>query len=158
MKLNEKVSLVSLWHNGGSNVSTVEKKTLNIYHVLEYINYGILRIYTEFWKKIKKVLVACQKIPKISRLRHLENHTEALDLYLMNRHLNMLIVEWISVVSLSVIPGIIDLLGELSHVMKTGSVIATLSLPNSGLVPVNLPKSSIKKLFGPKVMLCPVEF
>ena len=82
---------MSMWHNDGSNVSTLEKKTLKIYHVLEDINYGILRIYAEFWKKIgKKVLVGCQKnlvhqkILYIARLRHLENHTEAVDLCLMN--------------------------------------------------------------------------
>ena len=45
--------LVSVWHNDGSNLSTVKKKTLNIYQVLEDLNYGILRIYAEFWKKIR---------------------------------------------------------------------------------------------------------
>ena len=30
--------LVSVWHNDGSNVSTLEKKTLKIYHVLEDLN------------------------------------------------------------------------------------------------------------------------
>ena len=51
VKWKEKVSLVSVWHN----VSTLEKKTLKIYHVLEDLNYcGILRIYAEFWKKIRK--------------------------------------------------------------------------------------------------------
>ena len=54
--------VVSVWHNDGSSVSTLEKKTLKIYHDLEDLNYWILRIYTEFWKKIcKKVLVDCQK-------------------------------------------------------------------------------------------------
>ena len=64
-----------LWHNDSSSVSTLEKKTLKIYHVLEDLNYGILKIYTEVWKKIrKKVLVGCQKnlvhlkIPYIARL------------------------------------------------------------------------------------------
>ena len=54
-------------------------------------NYGILKMYAEVWKKIhKKVLIGCQKnllhqrIPYIARLRHLENDTEAVDLYLMN--------------------------------------------------------------------------
>ena len=64
VKWNEKVSLVSVWHNDGSNVSTVEKKTLNIYYVLEDLNnYGILRIiYAEFWKKIRKnELIGFQK-------------------------------------------------------------------------------------------------
>ena len=37
-----------------SNISTMEKKTLKFYHVLEDLNYGILRIYAEFWKKIRK--------------------------------------------------------------------------------------------------------
>ena len=40
------------------------RKTLKIYHVLEDLNYGIFRIYEEFWKKIskkKKVHVGCQK-------------------------------------------------------------------------------------------------
>ena len=69
----------------------MEKRTLNICHVLEDLNYGILRIYAEFWKKIrKKVLVGCQnnllyqQIPYTAILRHLENHAEAVDLYLMN--------------------------------------------------------------------------
>ena len=56
--MKEKVSLVSVCHDDGSNVSTLEKKTLKIYSVLEDLNYGILRIHAEFWKKIrKKVLV-----------------------------------------------------------------------------------------------------
>ena len=43
-----------------SNVSTLEKKILQINHVLEYLNYGIMRIYAEFWKRIhKKVLYVC---------------------------------------------------------------------------------------------------
>ena len=45
MKWKEKVSLVSVWHNDGSNVSTLEKKTLKVYHILEDLNYGTLRIY-----------------------------------------------------------------------------------------------------------------
>ena len=71
----------------------------------------------------------------------------------MNWHLNELNVEWKSVVSLSVIPWI-DLLGELSHVMKNGSITATLMSRNNDSVPVNLPKSLLKIRFGPKVMLC----
>ena len=68
------------------------EKTLKIYNVLEDLNNDILRIYA------KKVLVSCQKnlvhqkIPYIARFRYLENHTEALDLYLMNCHLNKLSV------------------------------------------------------------------
>ena len=46
------MSLVSVWNNDGSNVSTLEKKTLKIYHVLDDLNYDILRIYAEIWKKI----------------------------------------------------------------------------------------------------------
>ena len=96
-----------------------------------------------------------QKIPYIARLRHLENHTEVVDLYVMNLHLNRLSVGWTSVVSLSVIPWMIDLSGELSHVMKNGSITATLTPQNSNSVPVNLPKSWFKKShFSPKVMLC----
>ena len=100
-----------MWHNDGSSVSTLEKKTPKIYHVLKDINYGILRIYVEFWEKIRKtILVGCQKnlvhqmIPYIARLRHLENHTETVDLYLMHWHLNRLNVDWMSLVSLSLIP------------------------------------------------------
>ena len=55
------------------------------------VNYGLVRTYAEFWKKIRrKILVGCQKnfvhqkTPYIGRLKHLENHTEAVDLYLMN--------------------------------------------------------------------------
>ena len=82
---------MSVWYNDGSNISTLDKKTLKIYHVLEDLNYGILRIYAEFWKKIRKnVLVGFQKnlahqeIPYIAILRHLENHAEVIDLNLMN--------------------------------------------------------------------------
>ena len=32
--------VVSVWHNDGSNVSTLEKKTVKIYHVLEDIIMG----------------------------------------------------------------------------------------------------------------------
>ena len=39
---------MSVWHNDGFNVSTMEKKTLKIYHVLEDLNYEILRIDAEF--------------------------------------------------------------------------------------------------------------
>ena len=35
------------WYNDGSNISTLEKETLKIYHVLEDINYGMLRIYAK---------------------------------------------------------------------------------------------------------------
>ena len=45
---------MSVRHNDDSNVSTLEKKIPKIYHVLEELNYGILRIYAEFWKKIHK--------------------------------------------------------------------------------------------------------
>ena len=93
-------------------------------------------------------------IPYIAILRHLENHTEAVDLYLMNLHLSRLNVKWISVVSLSVIPWVIDLSGELSHMMKNGCFTAILTPRNCDSVPVNLPKSSLKNRFGPKVLLC----
>ena len=61
-----------------------------------------------------------QKIPHMARLRHLKNHTEAVDLYLMNWHLERLDVERISVVSLSAIPWMLGLSGELWNVMKMG--------------------------------------
>ena len=47
VKWKEKVSLVSVWHNYGSNVSTLENKTLKIYHILKDLNYGILRTYVK---------------------------------------------------------------------------------------------------------------
>ena len=115
-------------------------------------------------KSTKKVLVGCQinlvhqKIPYIARLRHLEDHIEAVDLYLMNWYLNRLNIEWISVINLLVITGMIHLSGELSHVIKNGSITATLMPRNSGLIPINLPKPLLKNLFDPKVMLCLVEF
>ena len=146
VKWKQKVSLVSVWYNDSSNVLILVKKTLKIHHVLEDLNYGILRIYWEFWKKIcKKVVEGCQKnlvhqkVPYITRLQHLENHTEVVGQYPMNWHLNRLNVEWISVVSLSVIPRMIDL-SELSLVMKNGSIPATMALLNSGSVPVYLSK------------------
>ena len=61
-----------------------------------------------------------QNIPYIARLRPLENHTEAVDLYFMNLYLNRLNVEWISFVSLSVFPWMINLSGALLHVIKIG--------------------------------------
>ena len=53
----EKVSLVSVWHNDDSNFSTLKKMSLKIYDVLEELIYGILRIYVEFWKKIRKTVL-----------------------------------------------------------------------------------------------------
>ena len=91
-KWKEKVSLVSVWHNDGSKDSALEKKTLNIYHVLEDLNYGILRIYAEFWKKIRKksylrlwdeLSASTVTIDYVARLKRLENHTEAVNLYIM---------------------------------------------------------------------------
>ena len=81
---------MSVWHNDGPNDSTLEKKNTKDYVILEDLNYG-LKLYAEFWKKIhKKIITGCQKnlvhqkILYISRLRHLENHTETVDLYPMN--------------------------------------------------------------------------
>ena len=48
MKWKEKLSLVNVWNIDDSNVATLEKKTLKIYHIMEDLNYGILRIYAEF--------------------------------------------------------------------------------------------------------------
>ena len=104
----------------------------------------------DFWKKIhEKVLVGCQNnlVHQTMPYIHLENHTEAVNLNLMNWHLR---VEWISVLSLSVILCMIVLSGELSHVIKTGSIIATLTPPNSGSVPINLPKLSLKIMVRPQ--------
>ena len=95
-----------------------------------------------------------QKKPYISRLRHLENHTEAVDLYLMNWHINRLNVEWISAVSLSVILWIVDFSVNLLHVMKNRSTAATLTPRNRSSVPINLPNPLSKNRLGPKVMLC----
>ena len=81
------MSLVGVWHN---NVSSLEKKTLKIYHVLEDLNYGIFRIYRrvleENLQKDTCRLSEKQVLQKIliARLRHLENHTEAVDLFLIN--------------------------------------------------------------------------
>ena len=64
VKQKDKMSLVSVWHNDVSDVTTLEKKTLKIFHVLEDLNYGILRIQpTRDLEENpqKKVLVACQK-------------------------------------------------------------------------------------------------
>ena len=44
VKWKEKVSLVSVWHNDDYSDSTLEKEIVKIYHVLEDLNYGILRI------------------------------------------------------------------------------------------------------------------
>ena len=66
-----------VWNNGDSKISTLEKKTLKIYHVLEDLNYGILGIYAEFWKKIRKSTRRLSEEPYMARLRHLEKHIEA---------------------------------------------------------------------------------
>ena len=40
-----------------------KSKTLKIYHVLENLNYGILRIYEEFWEKVhERELVGCKNL------------------------------------------------------------------------------------------------
>ena len=116
-------------------------------------------------KSAKKVLVGCQKnlvhqkIPYIIILRHFENHREVVDLYLLNWHLNRLNVEWISVISSLVIPWMIDLWGELSLVMKNGSITATLMPKDSGSVPINLPKSSLKNISWPlSNVVCLLKF
>ena len=157
VKSKEKVSLNSAWHNDGSNFSTLVKKTLKIYHVLKDLNYGILKIYAEFWKKIRKKKKSTRRLLKELGASKDTIHRQIKTLaktyrscssigYLMNWHLNRLSVEWISVVSLSVIPWVIDLSGELSLVMKNGCVSATLTPRNSGSVPVNLPKSLLKRI------------
>ena len=103
-----------------------------------------IELYAEFWKKILiKSTRRLSKEPIIVRLRHLEHRTETLELYLMNSHLKNLNIVWISVISSSVILCKMDLLGELSYVMKNGSNTATLTPRNSGSVPVNLRKSSL---------------
>ena len=40
--------------NDSSSVSTLEKNTLNIYHVLEELNEGILRLCEDFERKFAK--------------------------------------------------------------------------------------------------------
>ena len=68
VKWKENMSLVNVWHNDGSNVSTLEKKTLKIYHLLEDLNYEILRIYADVWKKFrKKVLIGVRRTWCINR-------------------------------------------------------------------------------------------
>ena len=121
--------------------------------------------YTEFWKKIRKeILLGCnrnlvhQKILYIVRFRHLKNHTEAVNLYFMNWHLKRFKMCGY-VVSLSVIPWMIDLSGELSRVMKNGSIIANLTPRNSGSVPAKLPNSVLKKsVRSESNVVCLVEF
>ena len=78
-------------------LSTLMKKTLKIYHVLEDLNYGILRIYAEFWKKIRKKSarrlseeLSASKDTIHRQIKTLENHTEAVDLFLMNLPFNRL--------------------------------------------------------------------
>ena len=78
----------------------------------------------------------------------------------MNWRLNRLNVEWIADVSLLVIPWMIDLSGELSHVLKNVSITATHTPQNDSSVPVNLPKSSLKKktVRHQRNVVCLVEF
>ena len=67
----------------------------------------------------------------------------------MNWHLIRFNVEWISVVSLSGIPWMMNLSEELSHAMKNKYIITILKPRNSGSVPMNQPNSSLKKLAQP---------
>ena len=90
VKWKDNVSLLSMWHNDVSNVSTLEKKTLKIYHVLKDLNYEILRIYAMFWKKIRKKGAhglskefCASKYTIHRQIKTLENHTEAVDLCLI---------------------------------------------------------------------------
>ena len=45
---------MSVWHDDGYNVSTLEKKTIKIYHVLEDLNYGIWEYTRSFGRKSAK--------------------------------------------------------------------------------------------------------
>ena len=101
-----------------------------------------------------------QNIPYIARLRHLENHTEAVDPYLINRYFNNLNVEqaYISVASLSEITWMIELSGESSHVMKNCSITAALTPRNSATVAV-ICQGHLKKMVRPQInVVCLVEF
>ena len=98
-----------------------------------------------------------QKISYTTRLRHLENHTEAVDLYLMNRHLFRLNVEWISVISLLVIPWMTDLSGELSHIMKNGTYLNS-DASKQWLGLHHPAKVVVKKSVLPQSNVCLVEF
>ena len=71
--------------------------------------------------------------------------------------LNRLIIEWIFVASLLVIPSVLNL-SELSHVMENESIAVTLTPRNSGSVPVNLPKSWLKKSIRHQSNVCVVKF
>ena len=81
---------MSVWHNVGSNVSTLEKKKKDLLLSKRPNLWNIENIRRVLEENQQKVLEGCQKnfvhqkIPYIARLRHLGNHTEAVDLYLMN--------------------------------------------------------------------------
>ena len=49
-KMKVKVSLVSVWHNDRSKVSTLEKKTPKIYHVLE----NLIMVYWEYMQSFER--------------------------------------------------------------------------------------------------------
>ena len=75
MNWKEKVSLVSVWHNDSSSVSTLEKKTLKICHVLENLNHwDIENIRRGFEENPRIVLVGSQK-----NLVHQKHHTSPED-------------------------------------------------------------------------------
>ena len=66
----------------------IEEEITKICHILEDLNYGILRIYAEVWKKIRKKAfvsyqktLAHQKMPYLAKLRHMEIHTQSVDMY-----------------------------------------------------------------------------
>ena len=81
---------MSIWNNVGSNVSTLEKNTKDLARSERPKLWDIKNIHRVLEENPKKILVGCQKnlvhqnIPYITRLRHLQNYTEAVDLYLMN--------------------------------------------------------------------------
>ena len=166
MKWKEKVSLVSVWHNNGSSVSILEKKTLKIYHVLEDINYRILRIYTGVLGenpqtsicKLTEELVAS----KDTTYRQIKTLGKSYGRYRsVFNELSPQQAQCGVSICRQLIGNPIDdkFIREFSYMMKNGSIIATLTPLNSGFVHVNLPKSSSKKSVGPQSnVVCLVKF
>ena len=120
----------------------LEKRKLKIYHVLEDINYRILRIYTGVLGenpqtsicKLTEELVASKDTTyrQIKTLGKSYGSCKSVPHELTPQHAQ----RRVDIVSLSVIPWMIDLSGNLTRVMKNGCITATLMPQNSGSVPI----------------------
>ena len=133
MKWKEKVLLVSVWHNDGRSCPTLKTS-----HVLGHLNYGILRIYSEYWKKNrKKVLVGCQK-----NLVHRKIHRQIKTLGKSYRNCRSVSHE----LTPQQAQGRVDICRQLIGNTVDDRFIRRIVICDNS-VPVKLPKSSLKNRF-----------